>query len=145
MTTALKHNKVLVVEDEVDILQVMQRKIAGAGYQVVEAQDGEEALRKIAGESPDVILLDLILPKIDGLQVLKELKARYAPENWIPVIVVTAREDIDTFNEEFFAMADYYIQKPCRMTDIIRAIHLMLKIKFRVNVSGGNGKWKRHT
>ncbi len=80
--------KLLVVEDSRFFRLAMEKVLSKAGYQVISASDGDEALRRARGERPDAILLDLLLPKTAGLDVLKELK-RDAATSGIPVIVLT--------------------------------------------------------
>ena len=78
--------KVLVVDDEKPISDIIKFNLEKEGYEVVVAYDGEEALQKVESESPDLIVLDLMLPKIDGLEVAKQVRAKRSP----PIIMVTA-------------------------------------------------------
>ena len=117
--------KVLVADDETDILELMEKKITQAGYTVVTAQDGEEAWEKIKSESPDVIVLDLTMPKKDGLEILKNLRDDPPTAKWQPVIIVSARNELKDFREGMGLEADHYLTKPCRMEDILKAVRLM--------------------
>src|SRR5262249_17254569 len=82
---------ILVVEDEPLQREHVSQALALAGWKVVEAANGREALRRVESERPAVILLDLIMPEMDGFEFLEELRQRPAEEN-IPVIVVTAKD-----------------------------------------------------
>lgn len=80
--------KVLVVDDEKPISDIIKFNLEKEGYEVVVAYDGEEALQKVESESPDLIVLDLMLPKIDGLEVAKQVRAKRST----PIIMVTAKD-----------------------------------------------------
>jgi len=120
--------KILVADDEKDILEVMAKKIAAAGYAVIKANDGEEAWDGIVKESPDVILLDLTMPKRDGFEVLKMLREQPPSAKWQPVIIVSARAELDDMKKGFSLEADHYLTKPCSIEDVLRAIKLMLSL-----------------
>lgn len=94
MTTAERRGaKVLVVEDDPWTRTVMTALLAGEGFCVLEAKNGEEGLELSAQHLPDVVLLDLALPKLSGLDVLRELRSKPATEK-IPVLVVSAYSDL---------------------------------------------------
>ena len=75
--------KILVAEDEHEVLEIMAKKIQTEGYEVVTAKDGQEAWEKIPKESPDVILLDLMMPKMGGYEVLEKLRKEPNPNKWL--------------------------------------------------------------
>jgi len=89
------NKKILVADDEPNVLLLLRSRLESAGYQVITAQDGEECLNKIGSEKPDLLVLDIMMPKMDGYNVLvnmKELKESLGLPD-IPVIVLTARGD----------------------------------------------------
>jgi len=89
--------KILVVDDERQIVKLVEINLRKAGYDVVQAYDGVEALEKVAGEKPDMIVLDVMMPRMNGFDVLKRLQADPATEH-IPVIMLTAKaQDADIF------------------------------------------------
>src|SRR5262249_54433830 len=89
----MSERSILVVDDEVPIAEAVRARLASEGYQVRVAHDGPEALRASAEERPDLVVLDLMLPGMDGLEVCKELQR----DSWIPVLMLTARaEEADT-------------------------------------------------
>ncbi|MBW3562394.1 MAG: response regulator [Actinobacteria bacterium] len=103
--------KVLVVDDEADVLLLCRVNLEFEGYEVVEAGDGEEAMRKVREHEPDVILLDVMMPKMDGWQVLAALKAEPGTAE-IPVVMLTAKvQDQDQIRGWSGGAADY-ITKP---------------------------------
>ena len=120
--------KILVADDEQDVLDVMKKKIKKAGYEVVTAQDGEEAWEKIKSDDPDVLLLDLTMPKMDGLTVLKNLRENPPTTKWIPVIIVSARGELEDMKKGFTLEADHYLVKPCDMETILKGIRLMASL-----------------
>lgn len=117
--------KVLIAEDEVEVLGIMERKVKAEGYDVVTAKDGYEAWELIQKEHPDIILLDLMMPKMDGLEVLKNLRKNPSSDKWQPVIIVSALGELENIKKGFSMDADHYITKPCGMEDIVKGIKLM--------------------
>ena len=120
--------KVLIADDESDILEVMSKKIRAEGYEVVTAQDGLQAWDLIVSESPDVILLDLTMPQMDGFSVLKKLRQHPPSEKWQPVIIISGLNELEDMNKGLALEADHYITKPCRIDDILKAIRLMVAL-----------------
>ncbi len=103
--------KILVVEDEPELVKALDVRLRSQGYEVITAFDGEEGLRKAREESPDLIILDLMLPKMDGFKVSRMLKfdERYAH---IPVIMLTAKSEREDKALGKETGADEYITKP---------------------------------
>jgi DNA-binding response OmpR family regulator len=120
--------KVLMADDEPDVLGVMAKRIKSAGYEVITAVDGEEAWDKIVAEDPDIILLDLTMPKLEGFEVLKRLREKPPTKKWQPVIIVSGREELKDIQQGFTLEADHYLTKPCNMDDVLNAIRLMAKL-----------------
>lgn len=114
-----------MADDEPDVLEIMAKKIAAQGYAVVAAQDGEEAWAKIQSESPDVILLDLNMPKMGGFEVLRKLRENPPSEKWQPVIIVSARAEWEDVRKGLSMEAEHYLVKPCSVENILKAIRLM--------------------
>lgn len=120
--------KVLVADDEVDILNVMAKKIAMAGYQVISADDGQLAWEKIQKEAPDVIVLDLNMPGLHGFEVLKNVREKSLSPKWQPVIIVSARRELEDLKKGYELEADHYLSKPCTMDDLLKSIKMMIKL-----------------
>lgn len=102
---------ILVVEDEADILELVRYNLARDGYMVLEAESGEEALRLIRAQRPDLIVLDLMLPEIDGLEVCRRLKAN-SDLATIPIVMLTAKGEESDICAGLELGADDYIVKP---------------------------------
>jgi len=118
--------KILVIEDEVDLVKAMQIRLEQAGYDVISSNDGKNGLDKAKQEGPDLIILDLMLPKMDGYKVCGLLKAdsRY---NKIPVIMATARAQESDSKLGFEVGADAYIVKPFQYEVLLEKIKVLLK------------------
>ena len=125
---ATKQIKVLLAEDEPEVLSIMSKKVAAEGYTVITASDGEEAWEKIQRESPDVIVLDLIMPKRNGFEVLRNIREQPTSGRWQPVIIVSAKRELEDLQEGYTLEADHYITKPCQIEDILRSIKLMIRL-----------------
>jgi DNA-binding response OmpR family regulator len=121
----MQNLKILMADDEPDVLEIMAKKIFVQGYTVITAKDGEEAWEKIQQESPDIILLDLNMPKMNGFEVLQRLRSTPPEEKWQPVIIISARNELDDVKKGLSLEAEYYLVKPCPIEDIIKAIRLM--------------------
>jgi DNA-binding response OmpR family regulator len=102
---------VLVAEDDDDIRALVVYRLERSGYQVVQALDGEEALRLVAEHTPDLAILDVMMPKLDGYEVTRRLRSDPST-NRLPVILLTARSQEADVSEGFAAGADDYIKKP---------------------------------
>jgi len=113
---------VLVVDDEPFNVDVLQQELDDLGYQTIIASNGQEALDKIKSQQPDLILLDLMMPVLDGFEVLKEIKADDSLRD-IPVIIVSAEHDSKSVVKGIKQGADDYITKP------IDSEHLKNKLK----------------
>ena len=124
----MNHVKVLLAEDEEGVLEIMGRKIASAGYQVILAQDGRIAWEKIQAEKPDVIVLDINMPQISGWEILKRLRENPNVTRWQPVIIVSSLDETTHLKQGFDLQADHYLTKPCRMDDVLKAIRLMVSL-----------------
>lgn len=117
------HHKVLVVEDDIFISNMIDEALTKEGFAVTAAFDGEEALEKLDLHSYDVILLDWMLPKIDGIECLKVIRSK----SMVPILMLSAKgEDVDKALGLGFG-ADDYISKPFSMLELIARIKAMLR------------------
>ncbi len=107
----LEKKKILLVDDEPNIVMVVEARLKANNYEVITAANGEEALTKAREEKPDLIILDLMLPKIDGYQVCRLLKFDKNYSN-IPIILLTAKGQREDREWGEKAGADAYITKP---------------------------------
>ena len=120
--------RILVVDDIADNVEILRTRLTSLGYEVVVAEDGEQALAKVRKTLPDLILLDIMMPKIDGLEVVKRLKAD-AMLPFIPVILVTAKVDPKDVVMGLDAGGDDYLIKPIDHGALVARVRAMLRIK----------------
>ncbi len=116
---------ILVVDDEPDVLEVVKSRLELHGFQVVTAGDGEEALLKVAQENPDLLLLDVNLPRKSGLEVLRALREDISHVH-LPIIMLTARGSLADKLAGIEAGADDYITKPFDSTELIARTRMIL-------------------
>jgi DNA-binding response OmpR family regulator len=107
---------VLIVEDEPEMARLLQAGLREESYRVSLARDGRAALDISAVESPDIILLDLMLPKLDGLEVSRQLRGR---EQETPVLMLTARDSLHDIVKGLDAGADDYLTKPFSFVELL--------------------------
>ncbi len=118
--------KILVVEDEDSIRNVLQVRLANCGFSVVTARDGEEGLAVARAEKPDLIILDLGLPKLPGEEVCRQLRN---DESNVPIVMLTAKtEDVDRVVGKVLG-ANYYMTKPFEWTDLLKKIYKYLDME----------------
>ncbi|MEE8637520.1 MAG: response regulator [Candidatus Margulisiibacteriota bacterium] len=116
-----KMQKILVVDDEPDVASLLTLMLKSQGYEVITAGDGQEALEKARSEKPDLIVLDIMLPKLDGYKVARMLKF---DENFshIPIIMVTAKIQEKDKKTGIEMGADAYVTKPFDTTALLEKI-----------------------
>lgn len=121
-----KKPRILVVDDESDAVELVAFNLKGAGYQVATASDGEEALRKAREQAPDLIVLDLMLPEVDGLEVCKILR-RDSTTASIPIIMLTAKAaEVDRVLGLELG-ADDYVTKPFSPRELVLRVKRLLR------------------
>jgi DNA-binding response OmpR family regulator len=119
--------KILVVDDEWELRNLLTEFLTGEGYDVIQASNGEEALELAEKEEPQVILLDIKMPGIDGIEVCRRLKEE-DKTRFIPIIMVTALEDRDV--DAFVEGADDFVTKPFSLMEFSFRVRSMLRIKY---------------
>jgi two-component system cell cycle response regulator DivK len=118
--------KILIVEDNKDNRELVVKVLKLKGYQVIEAVDGKEAIEKARAEKPDLILMDLFIPKIDGYEVTKQLKNDGDLQH-IPIIALTAQAMKGDMEIALAAGCDGYMPKPIDVRELPRQIKRFLK------------------
>ena len=120
--------KILVVDDEDRNLRLMELLLTSFGYDVLTASNGEEALEKVHDIPPDVILLDAMMPKIDGFEVAKRLK-KEEETRIIPIVMVTALNEVEDRVKALEAGADDFLNKPVDKTELRARVQSLVKVK----------------
>jgi DNA-binding response OmpR family regulator len=116
--------KILAVDDEQDILRLIQIKLRKEGFEVVTASDGEEGFAVASSEKPDLVLLDVMMPKVDGYTVAARIKKEIVPPP--VVIMLTARGQDSDIAQAFTQGADDYIVKPFSPRELLTRINIAL-------------------
>ncbi|RMD99471.1 MAG: diguanylate cyclase [Calditrichaeota bacterium] len=125
----IRTGRILVVDDVPANVQLLTTYLKAVGYQVIPARDGEETLALIRDSKPDLILLDVMMPKINGYEVCKRIKSDEATQ-YIPVIMVTALNDIEDKIKGQEAGADDFISKPFNKLELLTRVKSLLRIKY---------------
>jgi DNA-binding response OmpR family regulator len=120
--------KILVVEDEEAIAEAVRARLASEGYGVRVVHDGPQALTAVSAEKPDLVVLDLMLPGMDGLEVCKEIQRR----EWIPVLMLTARTEEADKVAGFAVGADDYLTKPFSLRELAARVRAIIRRMERI-------------
>jgi DNA-binding response OmpR family regulator len=130
LTTAIKpetasKGTVLVVDDEEDIRDLVYWRLSRSGYKVIQAKNGQEGVDAAFEKRPDLILMDVRMPRMSGLDAVKAIRA--CPEtSHIPIVILTASVREDAVEQGYEAGADDYIKKPFQPAELLRRIELIL-------------------
>jgi DNA-binding response OmpR family regulator len=117
--------KILIVDDEPHIVKMVELRLKAHGYNVVAAYDGQEGLDKVKQEKPDLIILDLMLPKLDGYKVCDTLKADEECKD-IPIVMLTASAELENVKSGLQKGADSYLTKPFKPETLLGIIEGLL-------------------
>lgn len=120
--------RILIVDDNPTNLEVLRVRLTAHGYELVTAVDGEDALAKVREFEPDLVLLDVMMPKLDGISVVKQLK-QDNQLRFIPVILVTAKSDTRDVVAGLEAGGDDYLTKPVEQSALVARVKSLLRIK----------------
>ena len=118
--------KILVVDDDPNVQRLLQYTLKQEGYDVVTASDGAEGFRMWDAEAPDLILLDVMLPKLDGYQVAAKIRADEGPSTHVPIIMLTAEREVEQKVRGLRAGADDYLIKPFHPAELMARIKSLL-------------------
>ncbi|MGE5178904.1 MAG: response regulator [Bacteroidota bacterium] len=121
----MSKGKILVVDDEIYIVHILDFSLGMEGYEVVTALDGEQALERVASEKPDLIVLDIMMPKLDGYEVCRAVKSNPATRT-VPVILLSAKGRNVDQKMGFDVGADDYITKPFSPRKLVERINQLL-------------------
>jgi len=111
--------KILIIDDEMDFIDLLKARLEAEGYEIIAACDGAQGLEKAKEEKPDLILLDIMMPKMDGYQVCRFLKFDEAFKH-IPIIMLSARSQAQDQKKGTEVGADAYVTKPFDNADLLK-------------------------
>jgi adenylate cyclase len=120
--------RILAVDDMPTNLEILRVRLEAQGYEVITAEDGEEALTKARELEPDLVLLDIMMPKLDGIAVLKQLK-QDAMLRFVPIILVTAKSDVRDVVSGLDSGGDEYLTKPFEHAALTARVRSLLRVK----------------
>ena len=120
----MSNNKILFVEDEEDLTLIVADTLRGQGYEVVIAVDGEDGLEKFKTEAADIVVADIMMPKMDGVTMAKDIR-KLSPT--VPLLFLTAKSTIDDVEQGFEIGANDYLKKPFELRELIVRIKSLLK------------------
>ncbi|MEK7477617.1 MAG: response regulator [Candidatus Coatesbacteria bacterium] len=118
--------RIVVIEDEADILEVIRYNLAREGYKVITSRDGEEGLAVVRTEAPDLLLLDLMLPGLDGIEICRRLKEDPVTKP-IPIVMVTAKGEESDIVLGLGVGADDYVTKPFSPKELLARVKAVLR------------------
>jgi len=138
-SVATKRERILVVEDEDDILEVIRYNLAREGFRVTGVRDGEEGLARVRTDNPNLVLLDLMLPGIDGLEICRRLKEDPVTRA-IPIVMVTAKGEESDVVLGLGLGADDYIVKPFSPRELVARVKAVLR-RGPIVADRATGEW----
>jgi two-component system alkaline phosphatase synthesis response regulator PhoP len=131
-TAPPRESKILIVDDNRQNLELLQAYMDGAPYKVRTAADGQEALDAVAAEPPDLILLDIMMPKVSGFEVCRRLKADPATAG-IPVVMVTALSEVSDIERAVDCGTDDFLTKPVNKLELLTRVKSLLRVRHLAN------------
>lgn len=130
MESANRPCRVLIADDNPQGVELLEAYLADTGYEVSTAFDGEETLRKVRDWRPELVLLDIMMPKVSGFEVCKRLKADPAT-NQVAVLMITALDQPSDVERAVEAGTDDFLTKPINQTDLLRRVRALLESRTR--------------
>ncbi len=122
----VKMTKIMVVDDEPDITFIVKETLTREGYDVIVANNGKEALEKIKSEDPDLVLLDVMMPELDGWETCKQIKADDDTKDTMVTMLTVKSEDEDKVKSLDYALADWHINKPIDRKKLVKTVKWLL-------------------
>lgn len=117
--------KILIVEDDKELSHITELELTHEGFSVIKAVDGREGFEKIQSENPDLVLLDVMLPRLSGLEILRKVRNELQSE--LPIILVTARGETIDKVDGLNSGADDYISKPFKIEELLARMNAVLR------------------
>ncbi len=117
--------RILLVDDTQTVVMAEKMMLAGQGFEIATARNGVEALARVAEQTPDLILLDIMMPGLDGIETCRRLKADQATRH-IPIVMVTTKGERQKVEESFLAGCDDYLTKPLQKSELLAKVRARL-------------------
>ena len=132
MELRLSESKILIADDNVQNVELLEAYLAELGCATEVAKDGQETLDKVKADEPDLILLDIMMPKVSGFEVCKQLKSDPKTRN-IPILVVTALHETGDIERAVEAGTDDFLSKPVNKLELITRVKSLLRVRHLTN------------
>ncbi|SFS43672.1 response regulator transcription factor [Paenibacillus sp. 453mf] len=128
-------SKILIIDDDDKIISMLRRGLAFEGYDVLTASNGAEGLQKMLEVEPDVVVLDVMMPKVDGFEVCRRLREGGSS---VPILMLTAKDEIEQRVKGLDLGADDYLVKPFALEELLARVRALLRRKTETNESSNN-------
>ncbi|MCM3127369.1 response regulator transcription factor [Paenibacillus provencensis] len=128
-------SKILIIDDDDKIISMLRRGLAFEGYDVLTASNGAEGLQKMLEVEPDVVVLDVMMPKVDGFEVCRRLREGGSS---VPILMLTAKDEIEQRVKGLDLGADDYLVKPFALEELLARVRALLRRKTETNGSSNN-------
>lgn len=125
MTDGDRTRTILVADDEEDVRELVTYRLTRSGYEVIEAQDGQEAFELATERAPDLMVLDVMMPRVDGYELTRRVRAEDSLRS-VPVILLTARSQETDVSRGFEVGADDYLRKPFNPDELVARVRAVL-------------------
>ncbi|HGY54654.1 MAG TPA: diguanylate cyclase [Caldithrix abyssi] len=124
-----RKQKILIVEDHKDMLNIITRYLAEQGFEAIGTETAEVGLQRFEEEKPDMVLMDIMLPGMSGLEAMSRLKEQFTADNYVPIILITAKNTISDIVLGLESGADDYIVKPFNFEELLARVRTALRLK----------------
>lgn len=121
----MANETILIIEDDLSVRTLLQKSLSAKGYSVLVADDGLSGLTSLEGVSPDLIIVDIMMPRLDGMTFVKAIKGNESTQR-IPVIFLTAKSDPKTMIQGINMGARFYMTKPFQIDELLTKVHRAL-------------------
>ncbi len=120
---------ILIVEDHHDMMSILQKYLGEHHYKTIPAENAEEAIQIYQNGHPDLVLMDLMLPGMSGIEAIKKIKKNISPKNYVPIIIITAKNEVSDIVTGLEVGADDYVVKPFHFDELMARINTALRLK----------------
>ncbi|HBN77349.1 response regulator [Rubinisphaera italica] len=132
MTEEIKPNRILIADDNPQNRELIEAYLAGCDYEIAMAEDGQDTIRQVTAFEPDLLLLDIMMPKMSGFEVCQQLKRDEKTAD-IPVLVITALRDSADIEKAVEAGADDFLSKPINRLELMTRVRSLLRVRHLTN------------
>lgn len=114
--------KILIIDDENEILEMLRDYLGERDHCITTAPNGEEGIKSLESDLPDIVICDIKMPRVDGFEFLRTLRSQ---KKWVPVIIISGLGDSSNIFKSYQLEADYYLPKPIDLPGLLKAIDIM--------------------